>query len=115
MRCIVDENPAKSVSRSSHDDGPDSDITSWHTLLYTYRNFEKLDGAVDQIVKDSYCAYKSRYNDVEHLWSPLTDAMLSVVLSPLATGDGLAPCQLPANACSPADRRMKEVEAVSGT
>ena len=109
MRHVIDETGV-SVFRSTHDNGPDADITSWPTLLYTWRNFKKLNGDADSIQKDAYSAYRSRYNDVEHLWGPKSDSLTSYIASAVATGDDVAPCKLPVAACSPADRRMKEME-----
>ena len=80
-------------------------------LLYQYRIFKKLDGRADMIILDSYSHDRSRFNDIEHLWSPLSDALTGVVCSPCATGDAVAPCNLRVAAVTAEERVQKEAEA----
>jgi hypothetical protein len=92
------------------DSGPDWDLTTKAPNIYAWRVLKELDGAMDGMQFVCNAARFSRFNNIEHAWSPLTNALTSVRFSAVATGDEVAPCKLPAGAVSDGDRVMKEVE-----
>jgi len=44
------------------------------------------------MLSNSYCPGQSAFNPIEHAWSPLSDALAGVILSPNIPGKDKPPC-----------------------
>ena len=81
--------------RVTGDGGPDYWVISPYNHIYAWWALKRADGKIDGISLDCYSSKKSKYNDIEHFWSPNSNSLTGVTLSAIATGDTCAPCNLP--------------------
>jgi len=89
------------------DGGPDFNPTSVVNSLYLYRLFKLLN--LDILAAFTYAARYSAFNCIEHLWSPLSDKLSSVVFSNVATGDTKPPVVLGKITTEALQKKEKEI------
>ena len=86
------------------DNGSDWDLHLVVNELYMYRLW-KVSG-LDILGVVSYSARYSAYNNIEHLWSPMSKKLNSVVLPSVLEGESEPPCKQ--TGLTPDERRGKE-------
>ena len=79
----------KSIYMFLADGGPDFNPSHLANSLFYYRLFKKLDADILDVL--TYAARYSAFNPIEHCWSPASDKLASVVLSPVLDDDTVAP------------------------
>ena len=81
----------KTVAFVKVDNGSDWSVRSVvNNSIYLCRLWKDLGLDILGIV--SYAAKYSAYNEIEHLWSPMSKKLSSVILSSVLEGDDVAPC-----------------------
>ena len=83
------KNEGKGIFFIKVDNGPDWNLLNLVNELYFFRLWRDLGLDVLGIV--SYAAKYSAYNNIEHLWSPMSRKLSSVVLPSVLEGDDLPP------------------------
>ena len=73
------------------DGGPDFNPSHLAKRLFYYRLFKELDADIFGVI--TFAARYSAYSPIEHLWAPLSNGFSSVVVSPIADRDSMAPAQ----------------------
>ena len=86
------------------DGGPDYTPAGVVNILFYYRLFKELN--LDFLSVSTYAARYSAFNSIEHFWSPLSDMLAGVVVSPKLNAGTKPPCQQ--SQLSPDELREKE-------
>ena len=73
------------------DGGSDFNPSCLANSLFYYRLFKELDADIFGVM--TFAVRYSAYNPIEHLWALLSNRLSSVVFSPIADGDSMAPAQ----------------------
>lgn len=94
----------KTVAFIKVDNGPDWSIASIVNEVYFCRMWR--DSGLDILGLVSYAARWSAYNNIEHLWSPMSKKLASVILPSVLEGDLTSPIQN--NDLTDEERRQKE-------
>ncbi len=82
----------KAVASMKVDNGPDWSLSSLSNLLYFMRMWR--DSKLDILLLMSNAAQFSAYNNIEHLWSPVSNKLTGLVLPAVLEGDDKAPSNL---------------------
>ena len=90
------------------DNGPDWNLHSLVNSLYLSRLWK--DTGLDLLCIVSYAAKYSAYNNIEHLWSPISKKLCSVVLPSILEGDEKEPCKM--SHLTPEERKEKEMKVI---
>ena len=80
----------KSIVMLKVDNDPDWSIASLSNNLYYMRLWR--DANLDFLLLQSHAARYSAYNNIEHLWSPVSKRFTSAILPAILNGDNTAPC-----------------------
>ena len=83
----------KGVAFVKVDDGSDWNLSYLVNQLYFFRVWREL--GLDILGFISYAAKYSAYNNIEHLWSPLSKALSGVILPSVLEGENEIPCKQP--------------------
>ena len=102
LRAQVQE--GKGVAFVKVDNGSDWNLLSVVNSLYLCRLWR--DSGLDILGIVSYAARYSAYNQIEHLWSPMSKKLTSVILPSVLEGEEEPPCRQ--SDISDEERRMKE-------
>ena len=81
----------KGVAFVKVDNGSDWNISYLVNQLYFFRVWREL--GLDILGFISYAAKYSAYNNIEHLWSPLSKALSGVILPSVLEGENEIPCK----------------------
>ncbi len=94
---------AKSILVLIPDNGPDWNWSCLANILYASELFRQLD--LDALMSASHCPGESAYNQIEHLWAPLTTAIAKVTFPAILPGEKVIPTKQ--TALSPAEQEAK--------
>ena len=97
-------NDGKTCAFIKVDNGPDWNLHSLVNAFYLHRLWK--DAKLDILCVLSYAAKYSAYNNVEHLWSPMSKRLCSLVLPSILEGDVKEPCKM--SELSTVERKIKE-------
>ena len=88
------------------DGGPDWSTKSLMNALFFCRLWKECH--LNILCVTSFAAQFSAYNPIEHLWSPMSKKLASVMFSAIAEGDTKPPCSI--SGITPEERVKKEAE-----
>lgn len=94
----------KGIAFIKVDNGPDWNLLNVVNELYFCRLWR--DSGLDLLGIVSYSAKFSAYNNIEHLWSPMSRKLASVILPSVLEGDDEPPCKQ--SHLSESERKEKE-------
>ena len=101
------EENKKSVFFVLSDNGPDfSPSALINNTMHYYRPFRHL--RMDILSVLTYTTRYSVFNPIEHLWSPLSNALAGVILPSCVPGESLPPAKQSMKTQTPEERRSKE-------
>ena len=100
------EENKKSVFFVLSDNGPDFYPSALINTIYYYQLFCHL--RLDMLSVLTYAARYSAFNPIEHLWSPLSNALAGVIQPSCVPGESLLPAKQSTKTETPEERRSKE-------
>ena len=103
---MADCTKGKSIVMLKVDNGPDWSIASISNNLYYMRL--RRNANLDFLLLQSHAARYSAYNNIEHLWSPVSKRLTSAILPAILDGDNTAPCHF--QKARKEERKDKEIK-----
>ena len=88
---IAQVKDGKGIAFIKVDNGPDWNLLNVVNEIYFCRMWR--DSGLDMLGLVSYAAKYSAYNNVEHLWSPMSRKLASVILPSILEGESEPPCK----------------------